>query len=78
MSDYVYFNEPGYEEEINSEDGWAKNEGYSNIVRVGTLSYAIIGQIKKPPQGFEDIVRTHFYIKREKIIETIKGWLTKS
>ena len=42
MSDYVYFNEPGYEEEINNEEGWAKNEGYSNIVRVGTLNYSII------------------------------------
>lgn len=43
MSDYVYFNEPGYEEEVNNEEGWAKNEGYSNIVRIGSLNYAIIG-----------------------------------
>lgn len=78
MSDYVYFNEPGYEEEINSEDGWAKNEGYSNIIRVATLQYAIINQIKKPPQGFEEIVRTHFYLKKETILETVANWMNRS
>lgn len=78
MSDYVYFNEPGYEEEINSEDGWAKNEGYSNIVRIGTLNFAIINMIKKPPIGFEDIVRGHFYLKKETILETVKNWMIRS
>ena len=28
-----------------------------------------MGQIKNPPKGFEEIVRRHFYIKKNEIIE---------
>ena len=42
MSNEVYFNEPGYEHEIGTAAGEAKNNGYSNIVKYGTLKYAII------------------------------------
>ena len=34
MSEEVYFNEPGYGHEANTEAGELKNVGYSNIVRL--------------------------------------------
>lgn len=75
MSEEIYFNEPGYEHEAGTEEGEAKNEGYSNIVRMGNIKFAMIGMIKKPPVGFEDIVRRHFYIKHEVIMKEVSSWV---
>lgn len=52
MSEEVYFNEPGFEGEAGSEEGEKKNEAYSNIVRYCNIKYAMIDQIKNPPEGF--------------------------
>lgn len=52
MSEDVYFNEPGYEGEQGEVEGEKKNEGYSNIVRLGNIKFAMIDQIKNPPKGF--------------------------
>lgn len=75
MSSEVYFNEPGYEEEANTEEGLLKNEGYSNIVKLATIKYAITQQIKNPSKGFEDIIRKHFYVKRDIIIKEVTEWI---
>lgn len=42
MSDGVYFNEPGYEQEQGKPHGEKANQGYCNIVRYGTAKYAIL------------------------------------
>jgi hypothetical protein len=76
MSDDVYFNEPGFEGEQGTEEGDRKNEAYSNIVRLGNIRYAMNGQIKNPPKGFEEVVRRHFYIKKKEIIEECEKWVT--
>lgn len=42
MSEEVYFNEPGYEGEAGTEEGEKRNEGYSNIVRLNNIRFAMI------------------------------------
>jgi hypothetical protein len=68
MSEEVYFNEPGFEGEAGTDEGEAKNEAYSNIVRYCNIKYAMIDMIKSPPEGFKDVVERHFFLKREEII----------
>lgn len=75
MSEEVYFNEPGYEGEAGTEEGEKKNEGYSNIVRLCNIKYAMIGQIKTPSEGFEEVIRRHFYMKREVIMKEVGKWI---
>ena len=78
MSDLVYYNEPSCESEMGTPAGEAKNEAYSNIVRYANIKYAIIEQIKKPSPGFEEIIRRHFYLKKEQILKEVKGWIERS
>lgn len=78
MSEEVYFNEPGYEHEIGQPEGEKKNEAYANIVRFCNMKYAMLGQIKKPSKGFETVIRRHFYLKREEIMEEVKDWIELS
>ena len=75
MSEEVYFNEPGYEGEAGTEEGEKKNEGYSNIVRLNNIKYAMIKQIKSPVIGFEEVTRRHFFIKRHVILKECTKWV---
>lgn len=78
MSDLVYFNEPSFEQEQGTEEGEKRNEGYSNIVKYCNIKYAMIKQMQSPPKGFEDIIRLHFYLKKEEIIKEVKKWVAQS
>lgn len=74
MSEEVYFNEPGYEHEAGTEAGEAKNLAYSNIVRLCNMKFAMRSMIESPPAGFEDIIKTHFFLKKDAILKDIKKW----
>jgi ubiquitin-protein ligase len=75
MSEDVYFNEPGFENEAGTVEGEKKNEGYSNIVRYANVRFAMLGQLKNPPRGFESVVQRHFYVKKHEIIKEVQHWL---
>ena len=78
MSNEVYFNEPGYEHELNTPQGDAANEAYSNIVRYGNLKYAILEQLRNPTPGFEDVLRRNFFLKKEVILAEIDEWCLRA
>ena len=75
MSEYVFFNEPGFEVEAGTEEGNAKNEAYCNVVRYGNIMYAMIENIKNPPKGFEEIIKRHFYLKQKEILREVNKWV---
>lgn len=64
MSGDIYFNEPGLEVHAGTEQGELDNEGYSNVVRYCNIKYAMLGQIRNPSKGFENVIRRHFYLKK--------------
>ena len=78
MGEDVYFNEPGFEGEANTFDGELRNEGYSNIVKYCNLKYAMIEAIRNPPVGFENVIRRHFYLKKDEILEECNKWLERA
>ena len=75
MSEEVYFNEPGYEGEAGTEEGERKNEAYCNIVRYCNIKFAMVDQLKNPSKGFETVIRRHFYLKRQEIMEECQKWV---
>lgn len=78
MNEDVYFNEPYIDQEKGSEKGTKLNNGYSNIVRCGTLQFAMIDMLKNPPPEFADIIKMHFYLKKDQIISQVQGWIDKA
>ena len=77
MSDLVYFNEPSCESEIGTTEGNKKNEAYSNVVRYGNVKYAMIDQIEHPTPGFEDVIKRHFFLKKNQILKEVEGWIER-
>ena len=75
MSNEVYFNEPGYDRELNTESGKKKNCGYSNIVKWANVKYAMIDQILNPAIGFEIVVMQHFANKHKRVSAEVKTWI---
>ena len=78
MSDLVYYNEPGHEGELGTKNGNELNEGYSNIVRYNNIRVCMIDAIKHPPKGFENIIKIHFFLKRDKILKEVDSWIDRA
>mmetsp|Transcript_19576 Transcript_19576/g.30138 ORF Transcript_19576/g.30138 Transcript_19576/m.30138 type:complete len:99 (+) Transcript_19576:14000-14296(+) len=75
MSEDVYFNEPGFENEAGTVEGEKKNEGYSNIVRFANVKFAMLGQLKNPAKGLESVIKRHFYVKKEEVLKEVNRWV---
>jgi ubiquitin-protein ligase len=70
-----YFNEPGYEKEINTVKGHNNNNKYNNKLKIETIRWAMINIIQNPPLGYEEIVKKHFELKKDYIINQVDNWL---
>lgn len=56
MSEYIYFNEPGYEGTAGTEEGEKFNTAYSNIVKLGNIRFAMIESMRNPLPEFKEII----------------------
>lgn len=71
-----YFNEPGHEINIGKDYGIKQSKSYNNDIRYFTMCHAIRDFLVNPkiyPQ-FENVVRLHFKLKKERILETCQKW----
>lgn len=72
--EHPYFNEPGYEKQINTDLGDTKSKIYNDNIQPKTIELAMINMITDPPQGFEDVVKEHFKMKKDEIINNTSIW----
>jgi len=72
--DDPYFNEPGYEHDRGTDKGKLKSEIYNEPVRFHTLSLAMVNQLKNPSFGFEEVIRNHFKLMKDKIYKKLDNW----
>lgn len=67
-----YYNEPGYSKGLGTD---RQSRNYNHDVFSNNLKYAILEQLRSPPDGFADVVKSHFYYKRERLIKEIDDYL---
>ena len=72
------FNEPGWERDMQTLKGKAISTKYNQDIHPNTIKLGMINMIKNPPQGFEDIVKNHFNMKKEEIMNTTLLWEQES
>ena len=72
FSEEPWYNEPGRERGIANADSNTSGNSYNKEIRDGTIRYAIINQLKYPEDGFEDVIKTHFKLKKDKVIAYLK------
>lgn len=64
----------GHENMRNTEEGILGSKRYNNSLRLATLRYAIIDQLKHPPRGFEEVAKRHFSLCRKRLLAQAKSW----
>eukprot|EP01118_Nematostelium_gracile_P005464 TRINITY_DN1731_c0_g1_i1.p1 TRINITY_DN1731_c0_g1~~TRINITY_DN1731_c0_g1_i1.p1 ORF type:complete len:632 (-),score=167.22 TRINITY_DN1731_c0_g1_i1:3320-5104(-) len=73
-----YFNEPGYERNMGTKLGEDASRTYNETIRLGTVEWAMLGQLRNPSPGFVDVIKKHFYLKQHKIVKQIEQWVEES
>ena len=73
-----YFNEPGYEKSIDSENGKIASNSYNKSIQYNTVCFAMIDILKNPPKEFENVIKNHFKLKRDHIKKETNEWLINS
>ncbi|GLB33783.1 putative ubiquitin-conjugating enzyme family protein [Lyophyllum shimeji] len=73
LCDEPYLNEPGWAQSA----GTPQSHAYSANVRRMVVKTAMLGNLKNPPEPFEDIIRTHFRLKARSIGAQLDDWLSK-
>jgi len=69
LVDEPYYNEPGHECEAGTPQGDSHNLAYCNIIRYGTVKFAMLQHLQHPPLGLEKVVQAHFWLKRDEILK---------
>jgi len=69
-----WYNEPGYERNIGTAHGETESRRYSANIRLQTVTHAMLGQLASPPKGWEAVIRTHFKLQKDDILQRITKW----
>ena len=69
-----YFNEPGYESSIGTDNGKAQSDSYNKNIEAQTIRWAMVDMLKNPPKGFEEVIKTHFSLRKDAILANIEKW----
>jgi ubiquitin-protein ligase len=73
-----YFNEPGHESFINTNQGKNKSKEYNENIQMYTMEWALLNQILNPIEEYKDVIIQHFKLKRENIIKTCELWINNT
>lgn len=75
MNDQPYFNEPGYESSAGTPSGKRNVSRHNLQIRLATIRFAMLDQLKKRPAGFERAVQAHFWYKRAEVRAQLQQWV---
>jgi ubiquitin-protein ligase len=78
LVDEPYFNEPGYERSMNTENGKKNSFVYNDSIRYETVRVAMVGMLKNKIEGYETIIDQHFKLKKDEIISIVDKWYNES
>ena len=62
-----WYNEPGRESGIKNANTDKYSINYNEEICHGTIKYAILNQLRYPEDGFEDVIKTYYRLKKDKI-----------
>eukprot|EP01125_Pyxidicula_operculata_P001041 TRINITY_DN1092_c0_g1_i5.p1 TRINITY_DN1092_c0_g1~~TRINITY_DN1092_c0_g1_i5.p1 ORF type:complete len:1002 (+),score=201.44 TRINITY_DN1092_c0_g1_i5:636-3641(+) len=78
MVEQPYYNEPSYELQRGTKEGDEASGAYNESIMYNNVKYAIIQQLRSPPAGLEQVVKTHFTLLKHDIIKYCNSWYQNS
>jgi baculoviral IAP repeat-containing protein 6 len=70
-----YFNEPGYERTMHTPEGRRQNRNYNENIFEQSIRWAMINQLRNPAYGYEEVIKAHFYLRKDAIFKEIEAWM---
>ena len=58
--------------------GKAASKAYNADLREQTVRWGMVEMLRHPPKGFEEIVTTHFRLKKDEIRQQVAHWVGAS
>lgn len=62
---------------MHTPGGAKQSKQYNETIRIATIEHAMIGQIRNPSRGFEHVIKTHFKLKKDIILNTCAKWIAE-
>jgi ubiquitin-protein ligase len=62
-----WYNEPGYERDIKNAKINTHSINYNNEIKIGTIKFAILQQLKCPEEGFEDAIKAYYTMNKDRV-----------
>ena len=75
MTAAIANNEPGFEHLVETD---VENQVYAAVVKYQNVLLAMVDVIEHPPRGFEEVVKTHFRLKREAVLKDVEQWVQEA
>ncbi|XP_052743953.1 baculoviral IAP repeat-containing protein 6 isoform X2 [Bicyclus anynana] len=72
-----YFNEPGYERSRGTRVGNSASLEYNSNIYQACVRWAMLDHLRAPESCFKEVIQTHFWIKRNEIMQTVANWITE-
>ncbi|CAH0756195.1 unnamed protein product [Diatraea saccharalis] len=72
-----YFNEPGYERSRGTSVGTSASLEYNSNIYQACVRWAMLDHLRSPEPCFKEVIQTHFWIKRNEIMQTVANWITE-
>ncbi|KAK3718781.1 hypothetical protein QZH41_014030 [Actinostola sp. cb2023] len=70
-----YFNEPGYERSRGTPAGKQNSQEYNANIRQATVKWGMLEQLRKPCKCFKEVMDSHFYLKKDEILQQCETWI---
>jgi len=70
-----YYNEPGYERSMGTEDGDRRSRDYNVVIEKATTQHAILEYLENPPEAWKDVILLHFKLSKERTIRNVTKWM---
>jgi len=70
-----YYNEPGWESYMGTKDGDNRSRKYNKVIERGTVNYAILEMLEKPPAAWADVINNHFRMQADRVLSNVARWM---
>jgi len=72
-----FYNEPGFQSMYGTAKGDSQSLKYSEDVFLNNLKYGVLDQLSNPPDGFKNVVKAHFFMKKDALMTEFEKWSQK-
>ncbi|CAM9319526.1 unnamed protein product, partial [Choristocarpus tenellus] len=73
-----FFNEPGYERQLGTEEGTTHSRQYNDKQRENTIHLGMVDMLKRPLKSFTRVIEAHFYLRQRYLTDLVDRYIDEA